>query len=79
MKIWQLGIIKLLLILVIFSFTEINAKKTKRFKPHKIRRHNTVQNRSTKVKTQEVIPQKISVPTEIQETKKKFPGTNPLN
>ncbi|EMO41063.1 alginate export family protein [Leptospira noguchii] len=76
MKICKLGIIKLLLILVVFSFTEINAKKTKRFKPHKVRRHNTtriIQKRSIEIQTQEVIPQKTSTLVEIQETKKEIP------
>lgn len=76
MKICKLGIIKLLLILVVFSFTEINAKKTKRFKTHKVRRHNTtriVQKQSIEVQTQEVIPQQPSNPIEIQETKKEAP------
>lgn len=76
MKICKLGIIKLLLILVVFSFTEINAKKTKRFKTYKVRRHNTtriVQKQSIEVQTQEVIPQQPSNPIEIQETKKEAP------
>nr|WP_036040905.1 alginate export family protein [Leptospira alstonii] len=75
MKICKLKMIQLSLILIVFSFSEINAKRTKRVKRPKVRNNSTqmVQREPIEVQKQEVVPGPAATEVEIKEPKKETP------